>query len=64
MTTSSWLRERSESYWRDAVALRAEGDVSMAVAYETISAELRRAGEDLRNGRVGEPGGIGDGAER
>lgn len=37
------LRERSESYWRDAVVFRSEGDIAMAVAYETIARELREA---------------------
>ncbi len=32
----------AESYWRDAMTLRADGDVPMAVAYETISRELKR----------------------
>lgn len=41
----NWLIDRAESYWRDAVALREEGDVPMAVAYETISRELRAAAD-------------------
>jgi hypothetical protein len=40
-----WLRARAESYWRDAVTFREMGDTAMAVAYETISAELRKCAE-------------------
>lgn len=32
----------AESYWRDAMTFREDGDTAMAVAYETISRELRR----------------------
>jgi len=58
------LRDRADSYWRDAVVFRQDDDVPMAVAYETISAELRRAAEDLGDSRMGEPSGLGNGAER
>lgn len=45
MTIAERLLDRAESYWRDAVTLREEGDVAMAVAYETISQELRQAAQ-------------------
>lgn len=41
------LRDRADSYWRDALTLRADGDVPMAVAYETIAAELRLCADIL-----------------
>ncbi|MGH7484334.1 MAG: hypothetical protein ACREMY_01865 [bacterium] len=37
-----WLNDRANSYWRDADALQADGDQTMAVAYRTISEQLRR----------------------
>lgn len=54
MTTAEHLRERAESYWRDAMTFREEGDVPMAVAYETISRELREAA--LIDGLEGDDG--------
>lgn len=41
------LRDRAESYWRDAVTLRADGDLPMAAAYETVSHELRLCADVL-----------------
>lgn len=44
------LRERAESYFRDAEALRADGDMPMCVAYKTIAAELRQVADEVRRG--------------
>lgn len=41
------LRDRAESYWRDAVTLRADGDLPMAAVYETVSHELRLCADIL-----------------
>ena len=35
------LRDRAESYGRDAHTFRAEGDLAMAAAYQAIAGELR-----------------------
>lgn len=43
----SWLKHRAESYWRDAVNLREDGDNAMAVAYETIAHELRACAKEV-----------------
>ena len=40
------LRERAESYSRDARALDEEGDTYAAVAYRTIADELRKAADE------------------
>lgn len=44
------LRERAESYFRDAEALRADGDMPMCVAYKTIANELRQVADEVRRG--------------
>lgn len=44
------LKERAESYFRDAEVLRAEGDMPMCVAYKTIANELRQVADEVRRG--------------
>jgi hypothetical protein len=41
------LKDRAESYWRDAIVLREDGDLSMSTAYKTIAEELRRCAEEV-----------------
>jgi hypothetical protein len=48
--TPKWLRARAETYFRDAEALRADGDMPMCVAYKTIASELRQAADEVRGG--------------
>jgi hypothetical protein len=56
-TTVDWLTRRAESYWRDADAL-ANDDPTMAVAYRTISDELRAcAAQILSLPATATPGG-------
>lgn len=45
--TVRWLEARADSFWRDAATLREDGDIPMAVAYETISKELRACADKL-----------------
>lgn len=47
MTPAAWLRERADSYWRDAEALTREGDADSAVAYRIIAGELRKCAENF-----------------
>jgi len=46
MSATEYLKHRAESYWRDADVLAAD-DPAMAVAYRTISEELRRCAAHL-----------------
>lgn len=45
----AWLRERAESYSRDAMVLRRDGDKDAAIIYETIRDELRRCAAQLED---------------
>lgn len=42
-----WLRDRADSYARDAFVLRSDGHQRAAVCYETIRDELRRCAKEL-----------------
>lgn len=46
LTIAARIRDRAESYSRDARSLRAEGDRSMAAAYSTIATELRAVADE------------------
>lgn len=41
------LRDRADSYWRDSVVFREDGDLHAAVAYRMISEELRRCAQEI-----------------
>lgn len=41
------LRDRADSYWRDAVAFREDGDLHASVAYKMIAEELRRCAQEV-----------------
>ncbi len=47
MNPRKFLLDRADSYGRDACVLRGDGDLPMAIAYETIRDELRRAADEL-----------------
>jgi hypothetical protein len=38
---STWLRDRADSFWRDAIVLKEQEDFPMAAAYESVAHELR-----------------------
>jgi hypothetical protein len=42
-----WLKARADSYGRDARILREDGDMPMAVAYQTIADELRKCAAEV-----------------
>lgn len=41
------LRDRAESFWRDSVVLREDGDLHAAVAYRTVAEELRKCADEI-----------------
>jgi hypothetical protein len=43
------LRERAESYGRDAGVLRQEGDLDAALIYETVRDELRKCAKECES---------------
>lgn len=47
MSPVAWLRARAESYARDGVALRQDGETTDAVLYETLATELRACADLL-----------------
>jgi hypothetical protein len=47
VTASDRLKVRADSYSRDSQILRAEGDMPMAIAYQTIADELRKCAAEV-----------------
>jgi len=47
------LRDRADSFWRDAAVLDRDGDSVMAVAYWAVAAELRLTADILETGEHG-----------
>jgi hypothetical protein len=41
------LRDRAESFWRDSVVLREDGDLHAAVCYRTVAEELRKCADEI-----------------
>ncbi len=44
---AGWLRERAESYSRDALVLQGVGNLADELIYRTVAYELRRCAEQL-----------------
>ena len=44
---AAWLRDRADSYSRDALVLVDDGDEAMAAAYRAIRDELRRCADQV-----------------
>jgi hypothetical protein len=45
--TAALLRNRADSYWRDARTLRGMGDKDAALIFETIADELRKIADQI-----------------
>lgn len=47
MNVAQHLRDRADSYSRDALILAADGDQPMAAAYRALAAELRKTADEV-----------------